>query len=120
MSIVHVLPSPDSEQALIKFNQVKNTFRAPFVIYADFESILEPMERRVKQTLYNQQHKISAACAMLVSTSPGIPNQTWVSIGENALSEFLEQVMKWEKGVHRLLEEALADGSPLSQKAGRV
>ena len=78
MSVVHVLPDPESEQAQIKFNQVKNTFSAPFVIYADFESILEPMERRVKQTLYNQKHKISEACAMLVSNASGIPTQTWV------------------------------------------
>ena len=69
MSVVHVLPAPDTEQAHIKFRQFRNTYPAPFVIYADFESILEPMDRRVKQTLFNQQHKISAACAMLVSTS---------------------------------------------------
>ena len=80
MSVVHVLSAAESEQAHIKFNQVRNTYRAPFVIYADFESILEPMERWVKQTLYNQQHKISAACAMLVSNVPAVPTQTWVSI----------------------------------------
>ena len=47
MSVVHVLPAAESEQAHIKFKQVRNTYRALFVIYADFESILEPMERRV-------------------------------------------------------------------------
>ena len=50
MSVVHVLPAAESEQAHSKFKQVRNTYRAPFVIYADFESILEHMERRVKQT----------------------------------------------------------------------
>ena len=80
MSVLHVLPAAESEQAHIKFKQVRNIYRAPFVIYADFESILEPMERRVKQTLYNQQHKISAACAMLVSNVPAVQTQTWVSI----------------------------------------
>ena len=96
MSVVHVLPAPDTEQAHIKFRQFRNTFRAPFVIYADFESILEPMERRVKQTLYNQQHKISAACAMLVTSITAFPHQTWLGSGENALSEFLTQIIKWE------------------------
>ena len=47
MSVVHVLPAPDSEQAQIKFRQVRNTYRALFVIYADFESIFVPIERRV-------------------------------------------------------------------------
>ena len=37
MSVVHVLPAAESEQAHIKFKQVRNTYRAPFVIYADFE-----------------------------------------------------------------------------------
>ena len=75
MSIVHVLPAPDSKQAHIKFKQVRNTYRTPFVIYANFESILEPMERRVKQT-YNQLHKISAACVVLVFNVPTVPTQT--------------------------------------------
>ena len=39
MSVVHVLPAAETEQAHIKFKQVCNTYRAPFVIYADFESI---------------------------------------------------------------------------------
>ena len=55
------------------------------------------MERRVKQILYNQRYEISAACAMLVFNASGVSTQTWVSIGENALSEFLDNVMKWEK-----------------------
>ena len=93
MSVVHVLPAAETEQSHIKFKQVRNTYRVPFVIYTDFESILEPMERRVKQTLYNQQHKISAACTKLVSNVPAVPTQTWVSIGENVLSEFLNTLI---------------------------
>ena len=58
MSVVQVLHAAETEQAHIKFKQVRNTYRAAFVIYAYFESILEPMERRVKQTFYNQQHNI--------------------------------------------------------------
>ena len=40
MSVLHVLPTPGSKQAQIKFNQYKYCTKAPFVIYADFESIL--------------------------------------------------------------------------------
>ena len=93
MSVVHLLPAAETEQAHIKFKQVRNTYRAPFVIYADFESILEPIERRVKQTLYNQQHKILAVCAMLVFNVPSVPTQTWVLIGENALNELLSSLI---------------------------
>ena len=61
MSVLHVLPAPNTEQAHIKFRQFRNTYEAPFVVYADFESILEPIKRQNKNTLYDQHHKISAA-----------------------------------------------------------
>ena len=97
MSVVHLLPAAESEQAHIKFEQDPNTYHAPFVIYADFESILVSIIRRVKQNIYNQQHKILAACAMLVSNVPAVPTQAWLSIGENALSEFLDTLIDWEQ-----------------------
>ena len=37
-SVVHVLPRPNTEEAHIKFREFSKTSRAPFVIYADFES----------------------------------------------------------------------------------
>ena len=51
MSVVYVLIAPESKQAKIKFKQVRNTHRAPFVIYADFKSILEPIERPASHTI---------------------------------------------------------------------
>ena len=68
MSVLHVLPMPGSKQAQIKFNQYKYCTKAPFVIYADFESILEPSGRQVKHTTYTQQHKACAAAAILTSS----------------------------------------------------
>ena len=46
MSVLHVLPTPGSKQAEIKFNQYKYCTMATFIIYADFESILEPSGRQ--------------------------------------------------------------------------
>ena len=68
MSVLHMLPTPGSKQAQIKFNQYKYCTKAPFVIYADFESILEPSGRQVKHTTYTQQHKVCAAAAILTSS----------------------------------------------------
>ena len=109
MSVMHVLPAAETELAHIKIKQIRNTYRAPFVIYGNFESILEPIKRRVKQTLYNKQHKISAACAMLVSNVPAVPTQTWMSIGENALSEFLNTLIDWK----RVLIKHFKDNVPM-------
>ena len=47
MSVLHVLSVPGSKQAQIKFNQYKYSTKALFVIYADFESILDPSGRQV-------------------------------------------------------------------------
>ena len=48
MSVLYVLPVPGSKQAEMKFSQYKYCTKAPFVIYAIFESILEPSDRQVK------------------------------------------------------------------------
>ena len=34
---------------------------------------------------------------MLVSNVPAVPTQTYVSIGENALSEFLNTLIDWKQ-----------------------
>ena len=47
MSVLHFLPTPGSKQAQIKFNNYKFCTMAPFVINADFESILEPVKCQV-------------------------------------------------------------------------
>ena len=72
---------------------------APFVIYADFELILEPHGRQVKQTTYSQQHKVCAATAILFSTL-GLYNQlTVTNIGKNALTEFLDVLIEWKTAI---------------------
>ena len=72
---------------------------APFVIYADFESILEPLGRQAKQTTYSQQHKVCAAAAILCSTL-GQYNQLMVmKVGENALAEFLDVLIEWATAI---------------------
>ena len=68
MSGLHILPTPGSKQAQLKFFNKMFCTMAPFVIYANFESILEPLGRQAKQTTYTQQHKVCAAAAILCST----------------------------------------------------
>jgi len=50
MSVVHVLPAPGSGFDEIKFRDFRNSTRAPFVVYADFESILKPFDRQAQAT----------------------------------------------------------------------
>ena len=106
ISARHVLPTPGSKQAQLKFYNYKFFSMAPFVIYADFESILEPLGLQAKQTTYSQHHKVCAATAILCSTL-GRYNQLMVTkVGENALTEFLDVLMEWETAI---VEELLTN-----------
>ena len=80
MSVLHVLPTPGPKQAQIKFNQYKYCTKAPFVIYADFESILEPSGRQDKHTTYTQQHKVCAAAAIITSSFYNFDQRTVMKV----------------------------------------
>ena len=62
---------------------------APFVIYADIESIYKPFGRQAKQTTYSQQHKVCAAAAILYSTFGQYNQLTVMKVGKISLAEFL-------------------------------
>ena len=93
MSVLYVLPMPGSKQAEIKFKQYNYCTKAPFVIYADFESTLEPSGRHVKHTTYIQQHKVCAAAATLTSSFYNFDKRAMMKIKENAFAEFLDTLI---------------------------
>ena len=95
MSVLHVLPTPGSKQSQLKFINFKFCTIAPFVIYADFDSILEPLGRQANQTTYTQHHKVCAASAILCSTLGQYNQLTVMKLGANALSEFLDLLIEW-------------------------
>ena len=84
---------------------------APFVIYADSESIIEPLGHQANQTTYTQQHKVCAAAAILCSTLGRYNQLTVMKVGENALSEFLDVLIEWETAI----VEELNTNRPMKQ-----
>ena len=103
ISVLHVLPTPGSKQSQIKFNQYKYCTKAPFSIYADFESILQSLNCQMKQTTYSQQHKVCAAAAIFTSSFYNFDQQTVMKVGENALAEFLNTLIVWESEIVAIL-----------------
>ena len=99
MSMLHVLSSPSFKQEQLKFYNYKYYTLALFVIYADFESILESINRQAQQTTYSQQHKVCAAAAVLCSTLGNYNQLTVMKVGDNALAEFLDVLNKWETAI---------------------
>ena len=61
---------------------------APFVISANFESILEQLGRQAKQTTYSQHYKVCAAVAIFCTTLGRYNQLTLTKIGENAVTKF--------------------------------
>ena len=92
-SVQHILPSPGSS---IEFRNFKYQTRAPFVIYADLESVLEPIEEHSGYTLLYQRHRCCAAAAILCSPFANFNNLWFMHTGENALERFLEKLIEWE------------------------
>ena len=103
MSLLHVLSTPGSKQAQIKFNQYKYCIKAPVVIYADFTSILEPSGGIMKHTTYTQQHKVCAAAAILTTSYYNFDQHTVMKVGKNAVAEFLDALIVWEAKIVAIL-----------------
>ena len=81
ISTLHILPEPDTK---IKFVNWKYKTWAPFVIYADLESLLLPVDRRTGSTHLYQNHQPCAASALLCSTIPAMDKQFYLFTGENS------------------------------------
>ena len=78
---------------------------APFVIYADLESILMPIDQRRNSTQIYQNHKPCAASALLCSLVPAFNNQFYLFTGEDAVSRLLDQLIKWETEIVEHLKQ---------------
>ena len=107
-SVLHVLPVPGSKQAQIKFKKYKYCTKAPFIIYANFESIIEPSDLQVKRTTYTQQHKLCAGAAILISSCYNFDQRTVMIVGENTLAEFLDSGIVREADIVAILQTNLA------------
>ena len=97
---------PSKEEAFIQFNKIYNKFRAPFAIYADFESCLEHMDQDDTETNTKkiQLQTANSCCYYIVSNFDyehkpllirnDIPVQTFIENiieDSNKISEYLHQ-----------------------------
>ena len=104
MSVLYVLPMPGSERAQIKFNQFKNTIKVPFVMYADFESILEPLGTNMQRKTFAQHHKVCAAAVIISSNLSEFNQRTIIKVGPHAFYNFLEELIYWESEIISVLK----------------
>ena len=99
MSVLHLVFTPGFKQAQLKVDNFKFSTMALFVTYADFESILEPLGRKVKHTTFSYQRKVCAAAAILCSSLEQCNQMTVLKVGFNALGEFLDVLIEWKTAI---------------------
>jgi hypothetical protein len=104
-SVLYIFPKEGSKQADINFIEMRKSTRAPFVIYADFESNLEPIDIQTKATKYTQHHNVCSAIAIIVSPIARFNTQIFIDTGNDALTIFCKELIKWEKELHNLLRK---------------
>ena len=77
-SVLHLMPD---ENSFIKFQNVKYQSQAPFVIYADLESLLHPIDTQCGKTHCSQHHEPCAAAAILISKYSDVKHRTFIDCG---------------------------------------
>ena len=94
ISNVHILPEPGTS---LKFSNWKFITQAPFVIYADLESVLAEVDISHGKTHLYQKHKCCAASAVICSAKVAeMDGKFCLFTGENAFRQLLDQIIEWE------------------------
>ena len=78
---------------MFEFTANKFQTRALFVIYADLESVLEPINEHKGYSLLYQRHRYCSAYALLSSPFAGFSDFYFMHTSENAIDRFLEQLI---------------------------
>lgn len=97
----YVYPPPGSR---MKFTNYARITKAPFVIYADFESINEKIHDHKAKTLRKTRHIPVSICALRVSSCDRFCQSTpFVYRGQDCVEKFLEYLDKQQKKIDGFL-----------------
>lgn len=106
-SIIYSFPAPGS---VIEFRNVRYMAKCPFVIYADFECLLQandqPFTKRKGRTSYYSHHVPCAVGLKVVSSISAIPSFQYESfVGLNAAELFLNRLLEIQEQILRILHD---------------
>ncbi|KAK3718101.1 hypothetical protein QZH41_017198 [Actinostola sp. cb2023] len=100
---------PDEDHTTLQYTEVQKQLKVPFVIYADFESILiehdkSELDRNMSFTQKTQHHQPCGFCYTIVSTVEDYCKPPVVYRGEDAVDTFLENLIEEEKQITEILK----------------
>ena len=102
ISNVHILPEPGTS---LKFSNWKFITMAPFVIYADLESVLAEVDISHGKIHLYHKHKCCATSAVIRSPKVAEMDGTFcLFTGKNTLRQLLDQLIEWEAKCIEYLE----------------
>ncbi|KAK3731226.1 hypothetical protein QZH41_004694 [Actinostola sp. cb2023] len=100
---------PDEYHATLAFKEVQKQLKVPFIIYADFESILvecdsTPLKDHASGTQKTQHHQPCGFGYTVVSTVDQYNQAPVVYRGEDCVDQFLESLLEEEKRINEILK----------------
>ena len=103
---------PSDNNDILYFKDIHKQLKVPFVIYADFESILisctqENLNDDASYTQKTHEHQASGFCYIVVSDVEDFNTPPVVYRGENAVENFLECLLVEEKHIRPILEHVV-------------
>lgn len=109
---------PKEKKNILKFKNYHKQLKAPFVIYADFESIVKPINERFgESTRAYQHHKACGYGLNLVCTyDNNFSKPVQMYRGEDSIYKFIEQMLKEEEYCKELMEERFDKEMIITQK----
>ncbi len=78
------------EKPMVQFKAIEKQFPIPFVVYADFESVLEPVDILTAQTTKFQHHRAYSYMYTIVSTLPNVEMESRLYVGTDTVTHFLK------------------------------
>ena len=91
------------EDKWVQYHDGRNSLKVPFVMYADFESILEPMEKNSKGRV--NKHVPSGWCVYSKFAYGDVPDPLKAYRGKDCVESFLDHIEAETKRLHSLFPE---------------
>ena len=104
-----VLPEPGSKEACVEFKNHDKQYKAPFVVYADFEALNRPVSKAERKgddsyTDAYQTHEPSGFTIFIVSADPARTFKPVVYRGRNTIKEFILKMKEIEQMLMPLIK----------------
>lgn len=98
---------------IVQFTNIKNKLMCPFIIYADFESILVELDNKVEKdgdesyTIKTQEHKAISFCYQIVCVDPRHNVGPVVYVGKDAATVFLQELRKEKNKLFKIMKNVV-------------